>query len=39
MLFGANVAICFAINRKHINAGWQNVKFINVKTVGSPHNQ
>jgi hypothetical protein len=35
MLRGAKVAICSGINTKHINAVWQNVKFLTVKPVGA----
>jgi hypothetical protein len=35
MLYGAEVAVCSEINRKHINAVWQNVQFLNIKAVGA----
>jgi hypothetical protein len=38
-LYRAKVAICSAINTKHTNKVWQNVKFLNVKPVGALHNQ
>jgi hypothetical protein len=39
MLYWAEVAVCSQINTKHINAVWQNVKFLNVKRVGASLNQ
>jgi hypothetical protein len=39
MLYGANVAIWYEINTKHINTMWQNVKFLNAKPVGASPNQ
>ena len=40
MLYGAQVAVCSEINKKHINTVYeQNVKFLNVKHVGASRNQ
>jgi len=39
MFYGAKVAMCFEINTKHINAVWQNVKFLNVKPFGVSRNK
>ena len=39
MLYEAEVAVCSPINTKHINAVWQNVKFLSVKPVGASRNQ
>jgi len=39
MLYGAEVALCYEINTKHINTVEQNVKFLNFKPVGASRNQ
>ena len=39
MLYGAKLAVCSEINTKHTNTVWHNVKFWNVKPVGTSHNQ
>jgi hypothetical protein len=39
MLYRANFAVCSEINTNHTNAVWQNIKFLNVKPVGTLRNQ
>ena len=38
MVYGAEVAVCYEINTKHIKFG-QNVEFANVKPVGASRYQ
>jgi len=38
MLCVSKVGICSEINKKYLNAVWQNIKFSNVKPVGASHN-
>jgi hypothetical protein len=35
MLYRANIAVSSEINTRHTNTVWQNVKFLNVKPVGT----
>jgi hypothetical protein len=37
MLYGAEVAVRSERNTKHKNIVWQNVKFLNVISVGASH--
>jgi len=36
MMCGEEVFVCSEINRKHVNAVWQNVQLLNVKPDGAP---
>jgi len=36
MIYGEEVAVCSEINRKHVNAVWQNVQLLNVTPDGAP---
>jgi predicted RNA methylase len=35
MLYGAELAVCYEIDTKHINTFGQNIKFLNLLPVGA----